>query len=227
MPEKKNLPVLSDLHYDIQEAFKRDELNLLLHQPPIKGWIKQHPFAKDVKYIPIAKIEFLLTRIFQEWRVEVKMWQPLFNSVAVHIRLHYKNPITGDWSYQDGLGAVPVQTDKGESPSDLSKIKNDAIMKALPAAESYAVKDAAEKLGDLFGKNLNRKDTLAFTDGAYSNDKTISNEQLETITEKIKKAQPDLPKKFFKAYGIDDWAKLPADKYNEAITFIDAYLKKK
>jgi hypothetical protein len=40
-------------------------------------------------------------------------------------------------------------------------------MKSLPAAESYAIKDAAEKLGILFGKNLNRKDTIAFS-GAYS-----------------------------------------------------------
>lgn len=35
-------------------------------------------------------------------------------------------------------------------------------MKALPTAESYAIKDAAEKLGKLFGKDLNRKDELAF-----------------------------------------------------------------
>ena len=40
-------------------------------------------------------------------------------------------------------------------------------MKALPAAESYAIKDAAEKLGIFFGKNLNRKDTVGFA-GAYS-----------------------------------------------------------
>jgi len=40
-------------------------------------------------------------------------------------------------------------------------------MKALPAAESYAIKDAAEKLGIFFGKNLNRKDTVGFS-GAYS-----------------------------------------------------------
>jgi len=33
-------------------------------------------------------------------------------------------------------------------------------MKALPAAESYAIKDAAEKLGQIFGSNLNRKDTV-------------------------------------------------------------------
>ena len=36
-------------------------------------------------------------------------------------------------------------------------------MKSVPAAESYAVKDAAEKLGKLFGKDLNRKDAFGYT----------------------------------------------------------------
>jgi hypothetical protein len=35
-------------------------------------------------------------------------------------------------------------------------------MKSVPAAESYAVKDAAEKIGRIFGKDLNRKDLLTY-----------------------------------------------------------------
>lgn len=158
----KTLPKIQDLHHDLAEAFQTDQLNLLLNQPPPSKWIKEHPFAKNVNYIPIDKVEFLLTKIFQEWRVEVMREGQLFNSVYVAIRLHFKNPLNGEWGYHDGLGAVGVQTDKGASASDLSAIKQDAIMKALPAAESYAVKDAAEKLGVLFGKNLNRKDTIGF-----------------------------------------------------------------
>jgi hypothetical protein len=34
---------------------------------------------------------------------------------------------------------------------------------AAPAAESYALKDAAEKLGRIFGKDINRKDTIDIT----------------------------------------------------------------
>lgn len=168
LPEKINrLPKLEDLHYDLETAFKNDELNLLLNQPVPPKWIKEHPYAKDVKYLPIEKVEFMLTRIFQQWKLEVKSYAQLFNSVAVHVRLHYRNPVNGEWYYQDGLGAVGFQTDKGKLASDLTAIKQDAIMKALPAAESYALKDAAEKLGELFGKNLNRKDTVSFN-GAYT-----------------------------------------------------------
>lgn len=166
---EKQLPTLKDLHHDESVAFKNDQLNLLLNQPTPEKWIKDHPIAKNVKYIPIDKVEFLLTRIFQEWKVEIISYSALFNSVSCHIRLHYKNPISGEWSFHDGVGAVGVQTDAGKSAADLGAIKQDAVMKALPAAESYAIKDAAEKLGILFGKNLNRKDTIGFA-GAYSKD---------------------------------------------------------
>lgn len=161
------LPSLAELHHNADLAFKNDQLNTLLNQQPLGKWVKEHPFARNVKYIPIDKIEFMLTRIFQEWRVEVLSYNQLFNSVACHIRLHYLNPITGEWSYHDGLGAVGIQTDKGAAASDMNAIKQDAVMKALPAAKSYAIKDAAEHLGTLFGRDLNRKDTMPFA-GAYS-----------------------------------------------------------
>lgn len=171
MKEQRPLPKIQDLHNDLQEAFKTDQLNLLLNQPVPLKWIKNHPTAstKDdngnkipVKYIPIDKVEFMLTKIFGEWRVEILSEGQMFNSVYVKVRLHFKRPTDGEWGFHDGIGAVGVQTDKGASASDLSAIKQDAIMKALPAAESYAIKDAAEKLGVLFGKDLNRKETLGY-----------------------------------------------------------------
>jgi hypothetical protein len=183
---KKNLPTLADLHHDVQVAFKQDQLNLLLNQQVPPTWIKDHPYAKGVRYIPIEKVEFLLTRIFQEWRVEILSEGPMFNAVYCKVRLHYKNPLNGEWSYHDGVGAVDVQTAKGESAADLSKIVSNAVMKGLPAAESYAIKDAAEKLGELFGKNLNRKDTMAFS-GAYMNETMWTNKKSEINGSKVTK----------------------------------------
>ena len=169
------LPTLAELHHDVQAAFKNDKLNLLLNQPPHISWIKKHPLIKvkddqgnmvPLSYLPIDKVEFLLTRIFQEWRVEIISYAAVFQSVSVHVRLHYKNPLTGEWNYQDGIGASPVQTDAGKSAADLGAIKSGAVQMALPSAESYAIKDAAEKLGTLFGKDLNRRDTVQFA-GAF------------------------------------------------------------
>lgn len=159
MSEPIKLPSLADLNQDVQAAFKNDQLNFLLNQEPNQNWIKEHPMTKT-RYLPIDKVEFMLTKIFQRWSVEVVSYCQLFQSVAVHVRLKVENPLDGTFIVHDGLGACAIQVDKNESAADLSKIKSAAVMMALPAAESYAIKDAAEKLGKLFGKDLNRKDTV-------------------------------------------------------------------
>lgn len=161
------LPTLADLHQDHTLAFKHDQLNSLLDNPPHKSWVKKHPMTKN-EYLPIDKVEWLLKRIFGEVKTEVISYSAIFQSVAVHVRLHYKNPVTGEWSFQDGVGAAPIQVDKDKSAADLGAIKSVAVQIALPSAESYAVKDAAEKLGSLFGANLSRKDTIAFQ-GFFTN----------------------------------------------------------
>lgn len=160
-----NLPKLSDLHHAPEEAFKTDQLSLLLNQPPHASWVKKHPMYGN-KYLPIDKIEFLLTRIFQQWRVEVLSTTAVFNSILVTVRLHYRNPVTGEWSWHDGVGAKDLQLDSGAKPSDLSAIKGNAVMLAAPIAKSLAIKDATDHLGALFGRDLNRKDTLMFS-GSY------------------------------------------------------------
>lgn len=169
------LPSLAELHKEPEEAFKNDVLNSLLNAPPHDKWIKNHPMAKvkgddgkdkAARYIPIDKIEFLLTRIFQKWRVDIKSVVPMFNSIVAVVRLHYLNPVSGEWEYHDGVGAKDLQTDSGSRASDISAIKAAAVMMAAPSAVSYAIKDAAEHLGTVFGRDLNRKDLIQFT-GSY------------------------------------------------------------
>lgn len=179
--KKHQLPSLAELHHDVEKAFKNDQFNLLLNQEPPAHWVKKNQFAGNTSYLPIEKVEFMLTRIFQSWRVEIMREGALFNSVYAAIRLHYLNPITGEWEYHDGVGAMPVQTDAGKSAADLGAIKSSAVQMALPGAVSYAIKDAAEHLGKLFGRDLNRKETMAFS-GAYSQ------EAINEAAKKIKDA---------------------------------------
>jgi hypothetical protein len=119
---------------------------------------------KKVRYIPIERIESLLTVLFIRWHVEIRQVQTIANSVVVTVRLYYLD-ITSDKEielWQDGVGAAPIQTDSGAGAMEWDKTKNDAVMKAVPAAESYAVKDAAEKIGKIFGKDLNRADQIMY-----------------------------------------------------------------
>jgi len=160
--EKKNLPQLKDLYSGSLEIKKENDLNILLNHEPKKEWIKIHPMVTGAKYIPIEIIEYLLTSIFIQWNIDIKNVQVIANSIVVTIRLHYRNPIDGEMRFQDGVGASPMQTAKDAGATDFSQIKSAAVMMAAPAAESYAIKDAAEKLGKLFGKDLNRKDALGY-----------------------------------------------------------------
>jgi len=176
MKDEKKLPTLEELQHDTEVAFKNDQLNYLLNQKPPDTWLKPHPFINvkndqgksvPLQFIPIEKVEFLLTKIFQRWSVEIISCGVLFQSVYVHVRLKVINPLNGEEISQDGVGAAPIQTDAGASAADLSKIKNGAVMMALPSAESYAIKDAAEKFGRIFGKDLNRNNVIG--DNAYTN----------------------------------------------------------
>lgn len=161
---KKELPVLADLYKatDIATLFKHDQFNLLMNQAPEPKWILENKFAGNSKYIPIGILETLLQRIFKEFKVEVMREGQLFNSVYVTIRLHYLNPVSGEWSYHDGVGSAQIQTKAGASPADLASINNNAVMMALPMAKSYAIKDACDHFGKLFGRDLNRKEVMGF-----------------------------------------------------------------
>jgi hypothetical protein len=124
--------------------------------------VQVNKFANNSKYLPIERVEYLLTTIFIKWRVEIQSAQVMANSVVVILRLFVLNPLTAEWDYQDGIGAAPIQTEKGAAATDFGKVNTLAVQMAAPAAESYAFKDAAEKFGKLFGKDLNRKDEINY-----------------------------------------------------------------
>jgi len=158
------LPTVAELFADdIATAFKSEQLNLLLNQPPKQEWIKKHPFIKDYLYIPIDKIEFMLRKIFKRYRIEITGNGTSFNGVWVTVRVHYLNPAIREFDYHDGIGAIQLQTKSGSSPADLGNINNGALSMAYPIAKTIAIKDACDHFGKLFGSDLNRKDTLAFT----------------------------------------------------------------
>ena len=158
----KKIPTYDELVSMDETKGKQNDLQVRLNQEPPAKWVKTNDLANKSKYLPIDKVEYLLTALFVKWWVEVKDFKVVANSCAVHVRLYYVDPITGETLFQDGVGAAPMQTDKGAGAVDFNHIKNAAVQMALPAAETYAIKDAAEKIGRIFGKDLNRKDLMAY-----------------------------------------------------------------
>lgn len=168
------LPKLAELHFDKEKAFADDELLRLLHQPANMSWMKRHPYIsvkvngrmEKLLYMPKDKVQFLLTRIFGLWRREIKSVTPFFNSSLAIVRIHVQNPLTGEWTWHDGVGAAPMQTDAGASATELGALKNDAVMKAGGSSVSYALKNACECWGDIFGGNAQNAEAIQF-EGTY------------------------------------------------------------
>ena len=186
----------------VEEIKDSAKLKSILNTEVNKKWLKNHPTAKNVKYLPIDKIEILRDMIFQEWRIELLSVSQLAQSVCVTVRVHYKNPITGEWSFHDGVGASPLQTNAGKSAADLANIKNNAVQLAAPAAKSYAIKDAVEHLGKMFGRDINRSDTVGYKflyESEEEQKKKVEDNSKELITQlKSSKTLKELQANFVK-----------------------------
>jgi hypothetical protein len=129
----------------------------VLATPPPKNIVVEHPFVKGLKYIPIGTVEGMLDRIFGigNWSIKVNSIQLIANSVVVCVtlRINFNDRVIE----HDGVGASPLQVNAGANATDISQLKSNAVMLAVPAAKSFAIKDAAEHLGEMFGRNLNRE----------------------------------------------------------------------
>lgn len=188
LPAKRELPKLSDLIEDTELSLKENAFLVLVNQEPPSAWLAEHPMIKGYKYLPVQRVEWLMTRIFGTWKVIVKDTKILANSVCVTITVTVTNPVTGEQESQDGVGACPIQTDKGSGAMDWNAAKADGVMKALPAARSYAFKDACENWGKIFGKDLGRKDAIGYD--SLLKEKTDIFEQLTELYELKKDSIP-------------------------------------
>ena len=161
----EKLPKIKDVYTNIELAVKQDGLMAVMNQPPLKEWVKEHPYIKGYKYLPIERIEFLLKSIFKtNYKIEVLKTGLLLNTVEVTVRVHFKDIVTGEWMFHDGVGAAEIQTqkDSGHLKLDMSNINRGALTMALPIAKTIAIKDACDHFGKMFGCDLNRKDFIEY-----------------------------------------------------------------
>ena len=177
--ENTGLAKTSNEPVTIQQLYKQPEVQLaqdklitFLNQNPPEDWVKKHPYIKNHLYLPIEKVEFLLKRFFKKYNIEVREYKQVLNSITCFVRVHYQDPLTNEMLWHDGVGACELQTAKDTGPLklDASNINLGAVPMALGISKSVAIKDACDHIGNIFGANLNRKDTMEFT-----SDSTLSN----------------------------------------------------
>jgi len=161
-PEKKEIITIAEIESDSDLRLKGNlnKLNIILNLAPPSKFIK---IQDGVKHVPVDKVKYLLTKIFIEWWHEIKQVHIIANSVTVVSTLHYKNPVSGEWCKMDGIGAAPINTKKGAKAMDWNEVVHDSVHKCAGAADSFALKNAAKKLGRIFGAELMVDDIINYT----------------------------------------------------------------
>jgi hypothetical protein len=118
--------------------------------------------STDYDYVPIGVVEECLRQVFfRQLDFEITNTYRDLNSFILTVRIHYKCPISGEKRFVDGIGAKALQQDQGAKIYDFnSTMKSNALELGVGNAYSTAIKNAAKKLGDMFGSSLNRDEEL-------------------------------------------------------------------
>lgn len=154
--------------------------------------------STDYEYVPIGVVEECLRQVFfRQVDFIIKQSYRDLNSFVVVARIKYKCPITGEKRIVDGIGAKSLQQDKGAKIFDFNAtMKANALELGVANAYSIAVKNAAKKLGDLFGSSLNRDEELIDNLNVFSEKVTNKTayelkELTKLFNEKKDKIHPD------------------------------------
>ena len=143
------------------EVIKQFRINLenfttRLNKPPKKEKIQKH---QGYEYLPISVVEKELDKMFFGLvQYECLSYQQIFNEIACHARIRVFHPVIMQWVNYDGLGSAVIQQDANTKVIDFHQFKKpNALQLTLPKAYAEAIKNAAKKIGKLFGADINRK----------------------------------------------------------------------
>jgi hypothetical protein len=122
-----------------------ENLDEILNSEPKKEWLKEHPQVRGFMYLPIERVEFLLTRLYDNIKIEIRSVISAENRAVVTVRVNY-----GDGMFHDGVGSAQISKTQ---PAEMS----------FPLAKSLAIKDSCDFFGKIFGKDLNRNEVSIVT----------------------------------------------------------------
>lgn len=128
----------------------------VLNRRPLMHLVRHH---QNYDYLPIRYYERLAQQIFLgQIKYEVIHYGNIFNEVTVHVRCHYRHPVTGEWLFVDGLGSSQIMQDANTKVVDFASFKKpNALQTCLPKAYAEAIKNGWKKVGTIFGSDLNRQ----------------------------------------------------------------------
>lgn len=130
-----------------------------LNKEPIEKELGKTPDGR-ARTLPISFVEMTLDEIFLgQWETSEPTYQQVFNEVVGSLVLTVWHPITNRAIRRVGFASVVITQDKDASISEFNATKKkNALDLSFPKLKSECIKNAAQSLGKIFGRDLNRKD---------------------------------------------------------------------
>ena len=145
----------------------------LNHSDPISG-VEPTPDNK-AKTLTISHVEMTLDEyFFGLWSTENFKWSVIQNEVVGSLDLIVVHPMNGMFIRRTGAASIIIQVDKvpeeikgnsqlrNEWALNASNKKQNALDMGFPKLKAECLKNAAQSLGKIFGRDLNRKQKDTF-----------------------------------------------------------------
>lgn len=153
-----------EIVFDCQEYISQKENIQLQHfvsrlnREPNMAEVEKTPDGKAVS-LPISFIEMTLDELyFGMWELSDVTYQQIFNEVVGTGVLTVKHPVTGEKIRRVGFASVVITQDSGANIQDFNSTKKkNALDLSFPKLKAEILKNAAQSLGKVFGRDLNRK----------------------------------------------------------------------
>lgn len=168
-----------------------------LNQDPPDSELDKTPDGK-AKTLPISFVEMNLDELFLGlWETENFTWSAITNEVQGSLELVVTHPITGQKIKRTGAASIVITVDSltDDEKKGMSKParnlyalnpenkKPNALDLGFPKLKAECVKNAAQSLGKIFGRDINRKKADKFQP-IY---KTLSDAGFSALLERIEK----------------------------------------
>lgn len=174
-----------DLRLQIQEFQRR------LNAEPEVSELDRTPDGK-AKTLPISFIEMTLDELYLgHWGTQKFTSKVIANEVCGELELWVIHPITGKEIIRAGAAGIIIQVDKApegmsnqernEWALNPSNKKSNALDMGYPKLKAECTKNAAQSLGKIFGRDLNRKKADVFQP-AY---KFLSDKGFQALTKRV------------------------------------------
>lgn len=178
--------------YGIDEKLKLlcQDFTRRLNLEPNPAEFDKTPDGK-AKTLPISFIEMTLDELFLgQWEVSEPSYQQIFNEVVGTAILTVWHPVTKRPLKRAGFASVIITQDANATIAEFNQTKKkNALDLTFPKLKAEIVKNAAQSLGKVFGRDINRRLKDSFKpalkplsdEALLSAIKRIEGGQLETI----------------------------------------------